>query len=507
MDSVSDLKLGCVNIAFLVPFTFKYPKFRKFQRLNSSERRALKEEIKGLINNGLFEAAKKKQQPFKKSKADSETYEDWFSQTFSYEKGSDMDCFRKFEIFHRFMIFTEHTFRFKLDEFAFTTQNIQRDEKSIRIKTFLSIYPQLNAGIIMYNMSLDHPKVKDVIMLKHLFVNNKPWNVNWVGSLILDSNDTFGPKPTDISQFKEYSPPLITYFSDNYLKALKKWLGDIDFKNVSTNAILIEVRNIENDDFSISTFDTFLTKYSHEIYGLLSSDEGWKYIPSEITESITTKENLWTTRRFLRIITKGNSILSITANTDQEYSNYLDSTVNFYSHYNQTAPDYFSNNLCAANLAGLNHGILFVVENVLLEKLNLIISDEFTMEEPKTIRESILKREEFLKISERIPQMRIPEIGQLYAIMRENFGINSYSDEIDKKRKILDTTLEFQYKEMLDIIAKIIAVIAAFVAITQTWTLSIALKAILIPSLTVFFVYLPRIYIYWRKLIYKYPIF
>jgi hypothetical protein len=269
------------------------------------------------------------------------------------------------------------------------------------------------------------------------------------------------------------------------------------------NATLIEITDVQNRSPDPFSFDAFLTDYSQELYGMLTSDEGWRYVPPDMTKQVIGKENqkdkIWTTREFLRVLAKGTCVLSITSDAGGNYSEYRRSQEAFFTRYGQKAPSYFSENQCASHLAGLNHGIIFVVENVLLENMHLIKSEKFTMTEPKTIRESLGQRREYIKIIDRIPRMRIPEISQLYTLIRESFAITARVDELDKKRKILDTTLEFQYKEMIDVIGRILAIIGAFLALKDVWTLTSVEKAFILLCITLFFLLLPRIYLQLKK--------
>jgi hypothetical protein len=499
-----EITFGNVNIAFLVAFPLEYYGFRNFEQLNNDEQQKFRTDFENLVYSNL--------KRYLQLVPDSDTRQLFYSGDQNVpsfilnrqQRPPEIVCFENFESFHRFMTHTTGIFRMKMDEFSLETKNTTKIGNRILIRTFLSVFPALDAGILMFNLSLDNPGVNDIIMIKQIFSASQLWTVDWENSVILNagSSKDYGTqkKPHD---FREYSPPLLDFFARAYIRELNRWLDVPASDDMCLNATLIEITDVQNRSPDPFSFDAFLTDYSQELYGMLTSDEGWRYVPPDMTKQVIGKENqkdkIWTTREFLRVLAKGTCVLSITSDAGGNYSEYRRSQEAFFTRYGQKAPSYFSENQCASHLAGLNHGIIFVVENVLLENMHLIKSEKFTMTEPKTIRESLGQRREYIKIIDRIPRMRIPEISQLYTLIRESFAITARVDELDKKRKILDTTLEFQYKEMIDVIGRILAIIGAFLALKDVWTLTSVEKAFILLCITLFFLLLPRIYLQLKK--------
>ncbi|MDO4736753.1 MAG: hypothetical protein Q4B21_07060, partial [Bacteroidia bacterium] len=85
-------------------------------------------------------------------------------------------------------------------------------------------------------------------------------------------------------------PESLRKWTTRYIKTIHSALGidiALNFKSedeeISFSYSIIELDNIQEkkdgEIISLKDFEDFMQKYSHQLYGLLVSDEGWKDVP------------------------------------------------------------------------------------------------------------------------------------------------------------------------------------------------------------------------------------
>lgn len=172
-------------------------------------------------------------------------------------------------------------------------------------------------GYLVFNISLTSIRencigiqtqnsLDNIIFLKHLFYKNRL-------KCVINNE-------RDIS---------VQEWTDKYVKKLLRALGITDYtKAVNSNVLKNEENNIDGAAFrysiielnnvvdasskilAISDTNTQLRKYRNQLYGLMVSDEGWRYISSKQLKQ-QFDNNHWSTRNFITSFFLGRNALII----------------------------------------------------------------------------------------------------------------------------------------------------------------------------------------------------
>jgi len=217
--------------------------------------------------------------------------------------------------------------------------------------------------------------------------------------------------------------------------------------------------------------DEIEQKEAARIYGFLSGDEGYKFVPEELLRERLTHK--WGSRRFMRIYAFGQGFLFINLLDTPDYNDYLERQTQYGTATYGACNDYFYMRDCPLTV---NHGILFSVEFVMM--LKSLISDviafqstyskrDKTMSYYRRIRETRDFRRKIIMVLERVEHTGISEIGNLSATLMESQHIAPIVDQVKYLLELLEADLDLTYSERNNVLMTILTVLGLLLAASQ----------------------------------------
>ena len=329
-----------------------------------------------------------------------------------------------FEIAEEFLLpkkITTQYFRLRLNDVKLSFAKILKERPTdIKLPTnvFLAIYPKVGVGILLFNMKLNQCNVDDLIFLQHSLSGRTRLNV--VFSL-----------PLAKSQEGDISLKRIT---QKYVNLILSAFGIAIKDPKILVATCVEIRSLSN--FEINDPKELFENFPNQVYGLLLADEGWRFVPAEIAKARMQSE--WRTRNFLSVVTFGYCVIVVNLEGKETHKKYLASQKQIRENYNHKVEEYFT---YSPEIAGLNHGPLFMLENgsvqrfIIEQMVEQIIETEF-----RSIKETLNFRENLLDALSKLSYTKIPEIGLLGQNVQDAMRISKGTEELKKKLEEVERT-------------------------------------------------------------------
>lgn len=320
--------------------------------------------------------------------------------------------------------------RFKIDDLVISCPNYDEScllGEPICGELFFVIYQKLQMGVLILNLKLNRSSVDDLIFLRQSLFNRNVFNV--VSALLSSGQNN---KLSIKQVFEKYAERVSLCFS-----------YDVDKKNVVFSS-LIEIRQVKN--FNLSDPDNLIDLFPIQVYGLLTSDEGWRFVPEKIARNRVNKR--WRTRDFLTVISLDNSVLVVNLSNSKRYLDYAESQKSLRITYGYEAEDYFKLN---PQIAGLNHGPLLSLEICSVMRLLLdIYLQPGRQSYPKEIKDFIKERKKILDILTKLSAIDIREIGYMEQMIRKSLQIEKDVQFLNEKLEILERSLLIEYNKKIN---------------------------------------------------------
>ena len=233
-----------------------------------------------------------------------------------------------------------------------------------------------------------------------------------------------------------------------------------------------------------------------ELYGILTGDEGWPFVPQERAERAATEG--WTSRSFLWITAQRSSVLVI--NDKSSACDYRDRAQRFFGRWLGVDTPYFREDF---SVAGLDHGALYAVEKIIAMGVQAdAVSDEVQkrIRNPtrhriraahRWVRRRVLHRPvdelplleirlpihdllvgrlrstrlRLLACIESVQQTHVAELGRLYDRLCEQTGLIGQTDQLKDYVEMIDNELHEGIKVMLSYGALLVAFTAFMISL------------------------------------------
>ena len=221
---------------------------------------------------------------------------------------------------------------------------------------------------------------------------------------------------------------------------------------------LLEIKRFGNYD----SVDDILINQPQLVYGLMTGDEGWKHVPSEMAAA--RLENRWGSRDFIRLISFGANSIFFNLSQSASAVDYRAARENFdHSFYGDMNP-YFSMD---SNVAGVNHGILFSMELVMVIKTisNRILRRQaahYSGTHGGKLRKEISKlkryRGELITTLNKVENLSISEIDEMERVLLNSQQIDPIIDKIKYLLELLESELDLLYNSSTNRLGTAIAI-------------------------------------------------
>jgi len=216
--------------------------------------------------------------------------------------------------------------------------------------------------------------------------------------------------------------------------------------------------------------DAAVLKHADLLYGLLTGDEGYAFVPPELV-----KERLcysWGSRDFIRLFAFGQGFVFFNLLNGQEHDRYLERQRAYGTAQYGGVNPYFLMGSCPLTV---NHGILFSVEFVMVIKCLVtgIISYQGSIGSTekrsfyKRIRETRDFRRRVIIALEKVEGIGITEIGEMNVMLMESQHIAPIVEKVKYLLELLESDLELMYSERNNILVTALTVMGLVLAGVQ----------------------------------------
>ena len=393
-------------------YHFSFSIFDEEVGLRTDDENELRDAIRKAYPTAVFDdedAAK--EEPFFKELA--------VGQGFLHGGGLPFDCFR--------VLLKDYDLQFTLE--TQSSAGLRRRQYEIAdTAVFMTVFPDSDTVQVFVCLSVLNAAENDYVYFRHVQGNGAKL-MNHDGRR-LSIKDIFG----EVSQCLNRN---ITDVIETYLLEIKRF-----------------------DDYEDA--DDILKDHPEVVYGIMTGDEGWKHVPSDMAAA--RLENRWGSRDFIRLVSFGANSVFFNLSQSAKAADYRAERENFdHSFYGDMNP-YFSMD---SNVAGVNHGILFSMELVMVIKTicNRILrrqANHYSGTHGGKLRKEISKlkryRGELITTLNKVENLSISEIDEMERVLLNSQQIDPIIDKIKYLLELLESELDLLYNSSTNRIGTAIAI-------------------------------------------------
>ncbi|MDD5927991.1 MAG: class I SAM-dependent methyltransferase [Firmicutes bacterium] len=234
-----------------------------------------------------------------------------------------------------------------------------------------------------------------------------------------------------------------------------------------TETYLVEIKRLGKYE----SVDEVLRKEKKLIYGLMTGDEGWRHVPEELADERLC--NLWGSRDFIRLISFGANTVFFNLFDSSDAVNYRADRMDYDHNYYGDMNPYFEMN---SNVAGVNHGVLFSAELVMVIKTicNRILrrqADYYTGGQSSKLRAEIRKiktyRGELITTLNKVENLEIAEIGEMERVLLTSQQIEPIIEKIKYLLELLESELDLLYQTSTNRLINLLTIAGLVLAAIQ----------------------------------------
>ena len=339
----------------------------------------------------------------------------------------------------------------------------------IDLSLLLSNEDGVECGYLVFNISLESiidnliipnggNSLDRIIFLKHLFYKN---------SLKCCFDD--GKSRISIQDWAENI--LYSILKEFGIKKYNKSIGNYvisDKKNNVTGAAfrysIVELYNIvdsSNNLIPVSDIDYLLRKYENQLYGLLVSDEGWRFMPFN-SSNYKLSKSYWASRSFITSFFLGHNALFINQYSQADNIRFPEAAKKWYDNYKQTDEhDYYS------KYVGLRPCVPGIASLTFFSFLNAI-AKELKIEKVKssTMSPAMSDEEKYKKMAFALQKhsMSLDEIKNIDDCIYAQFGIPAELKDIHESYLREANNVQNNKVKYLTHVSAMISIAACFIA-------------------------------------------
>lgn len=341
------------------------------------------------------------------------------SQAFLHGGGLPFHCFR--------VLLKDYDLQFAIETRSSAgTRRKQYDIKNTTV--FMTVFPESDTVQVCVCLSVMDAEEDDYIYFRHVQGNgaklkNKDGRMLSIQDIFSEISGCLNRKITDVAE---------TY--------------------------LLEIKRFGNE----KSVEQILNTRQKLLYGMMTGDEGWKHVPAELADQRLM--NRWGSRDFMRLISFGSNSLFFNLSQSPDAVNYRANRLNFdHSYYGDMDP-YFS---LDSDTAGLNHGILFSMELVMVIKTicNRILRRQATHysgshggKPSEEIRKIKIYRGELITTLNKVENLQISEIGEMERVLLIGQQIDPLIEKIKYLLELLESELDLLYNTSNNRLGNLLAI-------------------------------------------------
>ncbi len=345
-----------------------------------------------------------------------------------------------------------------IDDFSLSHPSIDVADDCVLI----SYFEDVNIMSFTLNVMVRNVSRMDMIYLRQVFCDNPVFIFNDDhartkpdGTAFAAGSGGIGSWAAVTANTRPGEDGLLRVSVENVFRSVLSMLG-IDPQSTD-QAYLCEV----NDMADIPDAEAAEQKFKGFIYGLMSGDEGWMYVPSEVIDARLSVS--WGSRKFVRFYNFGMGSVVINLDGGSVYENYIGHQEEFGGRYYGGINPYF---LLDSPIAGVAHGIMLSLETVLVIKT---IADriyahqsEYQKQSGGSLRQTLKKtkeyRRELIMTLRRLENITISEMGELENLLVRSQHIESLLDKLRYLLELLESEIDLLYQESTNRLVNILTI-------------------------------------------------
>lgn len=302
-------------------------------------------------------------------------------------------------------------FRAKLNNYNFKFKDYNVSSPAV----FMTVFPEYDTVQVCICMSVKDAEEDDFVYLRHCQGNGA--KLTMVDGTEISVNEIF-------RQVSGCLGRKITDIEETYLVEIKRY-GDY------SDAAELAAQEPEM------------------LYGIMTGDEGWRNVPHEL--ALRRLENFWGSRDFIRFISFGANSVFINFSDSETAKTYRENRRSFDARFYGDMNPYF---LMDSSIAGVNHGIMFSMELVMVMRIicNRIIrrqANYYTGNQNGNLRREIRRvkayRGELITTLNKVENLSISEIGELERVMLVSQQIDPIIEKVKYLLELLESELDLLY--------------------------------------------------------------
>ncbi|MFI5559787.1 hypothetical protein [Amycolatopsis japonica] len=169
-------------------------------------------------------------------------------------------------------------------------------------------------------------------------------------------------------------------------------------------------------------------------YGMATSDEGWRFVPREVARDALGPS--WGTRSFVAAYTMAGGIVCL----NSKDSEYVEHQAELMRGPFGDAEPYFG---IDSEIGGLDHGMLFILERVLIR---MALADQWLASMKQTGSRTRLLRGSLDDILEMLHSVLPPEIDSLERRLVTSMGVERIIAQLDRQAEAMDEETRYAYE-------------------------------------------------------------
>lgn len=209
---------------------------------------------------------------------------------------------------------------------------------------------------------------------------------------------------------------------------------------------------------------------SSRLYGILSGDEGYAFVPESILKERLSKS--WGSRSFIRLYAARQTFLFINMLNCSAHGDYLKREEEFATKTYGACDPYF---YVGESPLTVNHGILFSVEFVMILKAMiaevLASRSEHKRKNFSTYYHKIVEtremRRRIIKVLEKAEHVEISEIGELSTMLLDSQHIAPAVEHVKYLLELLEADLTLTYSEINNFMVTLLTIVGIVLAICE----------------------------------------
>lgn len=327
-------------------------------------------------------------------------------------------------------------FRALLKGYRFQFQNFDMTDSAV----LLTVFPESDTVQMCLCLSIKEAEIDDYVYLRHVQGN---------GARLVNA---------DLRQMS------VREVFEEVSSSLKRLVTDVE------ETYLIEIKRWEGYE-SVASVDTIVDQQTRAVYGIMTGDEGWRHVPEKLAEE--RMKNSWGSRDFIRFISFGANSIFFNLYQTRIAADYRENRRKFDdAHYGDMNP-YF---LLDSDIAGVNHGILFSMELVMVIKTicnrilrrqaNYYLGGQGTKMHAE-IRKIKAYRGELITTLNKVENLSISEIGELERVMLISQQIEPIIEKIKYLLELLESELDLLYQTSTNKLVNLLTVAGVILAAIQ----------------------------------------